>query len=48
MKFELEVPSLKRKQWAIEYINEFTKYNSQINGVGGLNRYLQENVYEDI
>ena len=42
MKFELEVPSLKRKQEAIEYINEFTKYNSQINGVGGLNRYLQD------
>ena len=42
MKFELEVPSLKRKQEAIEYINEFTKYNSQINGAGGLNRYLQD------
>lgn len=36
----LEVPSLNRKEDAIEFINEFYKYNSQINGTGGLNRYL--------
>lgn len=36
----LEVPSLKRKQEAIEYIQEFRKYNSETNGVGGLDRYV--------
>ena len=39
-KFNFEVPSINRKEDAIEYINEFYKYNSDINGVGGLNRYL--------
>lgn len=42
MDFELEVPSLKRKEEAVDYINEFYKYNSQINGVGGLDRYLDD------
>ncbi len=42
MDFELEVPSIKRKEEAIDYINEFYKYNSGINGVGGLNRYLED------
>jgi predicted acetyltransferase len=40
MELELEVPSLKRKEEAIEFINEFYDYNSQINGTGGLQRYL--------
>lgn len=40
-----EEPSLSRKEDAIEYINEFLKYNSKINGVGGLNRYLDN--YEE-
>jgi predicted acetyltransferase len=35
-----EVPSLERKQEAIEYIQEFRKYNSETNGVGGLDRYV--------
>ena len=39
-KFYLEIPSLIRKEDAIGYINEFYKYNSNINGVGGLHRYL--------
>ena len=39
-KFYLERPSLKRKDEAIEYINEFIRYNSEIHGVGGLNKYL--------
>ena len=38
--FELEEPSLKRKEAALEYIDEFYKYNSQINGSGGLDRYI--------
>lgn len=39
-KFYLEQPSLYRKIEAIEYINEFIKYNSAIHGVGSLNKYL--------
>jgi len=34
------VPSIEYKDQAIEYINEFYQYNSDINGVGGLHRYL--------
>lgn len=39
-KFKLVVPTLEYKDQAIEYINEFYENNSDINGVGGLNRYL--------
>ena len=39
-KFYFEIPSIERKEEAIEYINENLKYNSDINGSGGLNRYL--------
>lgn len=35
-----EEPSLSRKDDAIDYINEFYKYKSFINGSGGLDRYL--------
>lgn len=34
-------PTIKYKEAAIEYINEFYKYNSKINGVGGLDRYIE-------
>ena len=37
-----EEPSLSRKEDAIEFINEFYEYKSSINGVGGLNRYLDD------
>lgn len=40
MEFNLEVPTLKRKQEALEYIRELKDYNSAINGTGGLDRYL--------
>lgn len=33
-------PSLEYKKQAIEYINEFYEYKSDINGAGGLHRYL--------
>ena len=36
-KFYLELPSIERKEQAIEYINEFYENNSQIHGTGGLN-----------
>ena len=41
-KFFFEVPGPKRKEEAIEFINEFKVYNSKINGVGGLHRYLED------
>lgn len=37
-----EVPSLERKEDAIEYIKEHLEYNSRINGSGGLDRYLDD------
>ena len=40
MELKLEIPTIKRKQEAIEYIKEFYEYNSGINGVGGLDRYI--------
>ena len=39
-RFGYEVPGIDRKEDAVEFINEFYEYNSNINGVGGLNRYL--------
>ena len=44
-KLKFEIPTLQRKEDAIEYINEFFKYDSKINGAGGLNKYLDS--YED-
>lgn len=35
-------PTLEYKKAAIEYIKEFHKYNSEIHGVGGLDRHLQD------
>ena len=40
MEFYLERPCIDRKIEAIEYIDEFIKYNSEIHGVGSLNKYL--------
>ena len=39
-KFYFEIPSIDRKEEAIDYINEHYKYNSEINGTGGLHRFL--------
>ena len=44
-KFYLEKPSIERKNDAIEYINEHYEYKSNINGSGGLHRYLDN--YEE-
>lgn len=41
-RFKFVVPSIEWKQQAIEYINEFYIYNSEINGAGGLHRYLDD------
>lgn len=39
---ELVYPTKEYERQAIEYIQEFYEYNSQINGVGGLHRYLED------
>ena len=41
-KFHYEKPSIERKTDALDFIDEFHKYNSNINGVGGLDRYLND------
>lgn len=40
-----EIPSIQRKNDAIDYINEFYAHNSKINGSGGLDRYVDN--YEE-
>ena len=40
-----EKPTLKRKKEAVAFIQEFFQYNSPINGVGGLDKFLKN--YED-
>lgn len=37
--FYLEEPTLERKDEAYSYLDEFIKYKSNINGMGGLQRY---------
>ena len=37
-----EVPGIARKEDAAAYIREFLEHRSEINGTGGLNRYLQD------
>lgn len=39
-KFYFEIPSMNRKNDAIAFINEFYEFNSDINGNGGLHRFL--------
>ena len=41
-KFYLEEPYIKRKNEAIAFINEFYEYKSDINGTGGLQRFLDD------
>lgn len=45
MNFKYEEPSLERKQDAIDFINEFLEYNSNINGSNHLQNYLDN--YEE-
>ena len=42
MKFKYVIPTLEYKDKAIEYIKEFIEYKSDINGSGGLDRYLDD------
>ena len=41
-KFYFEIPGISRKEDAIDYIREFLEYGSEINGVGGLHRFLDD------
>lgn len=41
-KFYFEVPDIGRKEAAIDYINEFHEYGSDINGSGGLHKFLDD------
>lgn len=43
--FKFEEPTIERKEDAIDYIREHLKYNSNINGSGGLDRYIDN--YEE-
>ena len=42
MKFRYEEPSIKRKEEAIDYIEEHLKYKSDINGSGSLDSYYKD------
>ena len=46
MKFYLEEPSIERKDKALEYLEEHIKFNSDINGTGGMDNCLDGLSYE--
>lgn len=41
-RFWFEAPGMDRKADAVAYLREFLEYGSEINGVGGLHRYLDD------
>ena len=43
----LVFPTFEYKEKAVQFINEFYEYDSEINGSGGLDRYLKESTYEE-
>lgn len=46
-KFYLEEPTIKRKDEALEYLNEFVQFDSEINGTGSMDRCLCDWTYEE-
>ena len=46
-RFYLEEPSLERKDEIIEYLDEFVKYNSNINGTGSLDKIYDGLTFEE-
>jgi len=46
-KFFLEKPSIERKNEIIDYFNEFVEYNSDINGAGSLDKFLEGYTFEE-
>ena len=45
-KFYFEIPGIERKEDAADYIREFREYQSEINGTGGLDRFVDSGDYE--
>ena len=45
-KFYLEIPTIERKEEAIDYFNEHIKYHSDMNGTGSMDMFLKESTYE--
>ncbi len=46
-KFFLEIPTITRKQEALDYLEEDGKYNSNFNGTGGMDKCLDGMTYEE-
>lgn len=46
-KFYFEIPSLERKNEIIEYLDEFVKYGSDINGSGSLDKIYDSYTFEE-
>ena len=46
-KFYFEKPSIKRKNEIIEYLEEFEKYGSDINGSGSLDKIYDGYTFEE-
>ncbi len=46
-KLFLEIPTITRKQEALDYLEENAKYNSEFNGTGGMDDCLDEITYEE-
>lgn len=44
---KLVFPTMDYKEGAIQFINEFFEYNSDIDGSGSLDKYLKESTYEE-
>ena len=45
--FKLDLPTMAYKEKAMEFIDEFKEYNSEINGSGALEGYLEDSTYEE-
>ena len=43
----LEIPTIERKQDALDYLAENVKYNSDLNGTGSMDRCLDGVTYEE-
>lgn len=46
-KFYLEISSIQRKDDIVDYINEFVVYNSDLNGMGSLDKILDGLTFEE-
>lgn len=46
-KLFLEIPTIKRKEEALDYLEENVKYNSDMNGMGSMDRCLNEVTFEE-